>query len=129
MKLQFVGAATTVTGSQFLLTTDRARVLVDCGMFQGHRNDAQIKNRDLRFPPASLNAVLLSHAHVDHCGLLPLLYKNSCSAPLYATPSTAEISAVMLADSARLQEGDARFLAELARLLRRLHGDVGEHHR
>ena len=109
VKLSFHGAAGEVTGSRHLLETPGGSVLLDCGMFQGHRNDADKKNRTFLFPPASVNAAILSHAHVDHCGLLPLLYKNGCDAPVYATPSTAEIAGIMLADSARLQEGDARF--------------------
>ncbi len=108
-KISFHGAAGEVTGSRHLLETGSGTLLLDCGMFQGHRRDADTKNRTFRFPPASVDAVLLSHAHVDHCGLLPLLYKNGCDAPLYATPSTAEIAAIMMADSARLQEGDAKF--------------------
>jgi metallo-beta-lactamase family protein len=71
MQLQFLGAATTVTGSQFLLTTSRAKVLVDCGMFQGSPNEA-IRNRiPLAYDPAELDAILLTHAHLDHCGLIP----------------------------------------------------------
>ncbi len=108
-KISFHGAAGEVTGSRHLLETGGKRLLMDCGMFQGHRSDADAKNRTFRFPPASVDAVLLSHAHVDHCGLLPLLYKKGCAAPLYATPGTAEIAAIMMADSARLQEGDAQF--------------------
>lgn len=108
-KISFHGAAGEVTGSRHLLETDSGSLLLDCGMFQGHRNDAQVKNRTFRFPPASVDAVVLSHAHVDHCGLLPLLYKNGCDAPLYATHGTAEIAGVMLADSARLQVSDAQF--------------------
>jgi metallo-beta-lactamase family protein len=107
--IAFHGAAGEVTGSRHLLQTAGKSVLMDCGMFQGHRTDADAKNRTFRFPPASVDAVLLSHAHVDHCGLLPLLYKNGCDAPVYATPATAEITGIMLADSARLQEGDAQF--------------------
>ncbi|OGR44629.1 MAG: hypothetical protein A2X35_04800 [Elusimicrobia bacterium GWA2_61_42] len=108
-KLSFHGAAGEVTGSRHLLELDGKSILLDCGMFQGHRSDADMKNRTFRFPPASVDAVLLSHAHVDHCGLLPLLYKNGCDAPIYATPATAEIAGIMLADSARLQEGDAQY--------------------
>jgi len=109
LKISFHGAAGEVTGSRHLVEAGGKTLLLDCGMFQGHRNDADAKNRTFRFPPASVDAALLSHAHVDHCGLLPLLYKNGCDAPLYATPATAEITAIMLADSARLQEGDAQF--------------------
>ncbi|OGR78516.1 MAG: hypothetical protein A2X32_04490 [Elusimicrobia bacterium GWC2_64_44] len=108
-KISFHGAAGEVTGSRHLLETDAGTLLLDCGMFQGHRGDAQAKNRTFRFPPASVDAVILSHAHVDHCGLLPLLYKEGCDAPLYSTLGTAEITGVMLADSARLQVSDAQF--------------------
>lgn len=112
-RISFHGAAGEVTGSRHLLETDAGSLLMDCGMFQGHRSDAQTKNRTFRFPPASVDAVLLSHAHVDHCGLLPLLYKNGCDAPLHATPATAEIAAIMMADSARLQVGDAQFFNKI----------------
>lgn len=108
-KIAFHGAAGEVTGSRHLLEVGDKTLLLDCGMFQGHRSDADAKNRTFRFPPASVDAVLLSHAHVDHCGLLPLLYKNGCGAPIYATAATAEIAGIMLADSARLQGGDAKF--------------------
>ncbi len=112
-KISFHGAAGEVTGSRHLLETDKGSLLLDCGMFQGHRSDAQTKNRTFAFPPASVDAVLLSHAHIDHCGLLPSLYRDGCDGPLYATPGTAEIAGVMLADSARLQEGDARFFNKI----------------
>ena len=108
-RISFHGAAGEVTGSRHFLEAGGRNLLLDCGMFQGHRKDSDQKNRNFSFPPASVDAVLLSHAHVDHCGLLPLLYKNGCDAPLYTTPSTSEITGIMLADSARLQEGDARF--------------------
>jgi metallo-beta-lactamase family protein len=111
--ISFHGAAGEVTGSRHLVETPAGSLLLDCGMFQGHRSDAQQKNRDFKFPPASVDAALLSHAHVDHCGLMPLLYKNGCDAPLYATPATAEITAIMLADSARLQENDAQFFNKI----------------
>ena len=97
LKISFHGAAGEVTGSRHLLEAGGKSILLDCGMFQGHRTDADAKNRAFSFPPASVDAVILSHAHVDHCGLLPLLYKNGCDAPAFATPATAEITGIMLA--------------------------------
>jgi metallo-beta-lactamase family protein len=113
ISISFHGAAGEVTGSRHLLQTGSGSLLLDCGMFQGHRNDAQKKNREFSFPPASVDAVLLSHAHIDHCGLLPLLYRDGCDGPLYATRGTAEIAGIMLADSARLQVGDAQFFNKI----------------
>ena len=91
MDIQFLGGATTVTGSQFLLTTERARVLVDCGMFQGSPNES-IRNRiPFAYDPGELDAVLLTHAHLDHCGLLPLLVKDGYKGPIHCTAGTAEL--------------------------------------
>lgn len=112
-KISFHGAAGEVTGSRHLLETEGGTLLLDCGMFQGHRNDAEKKNRSFAFPPASVDAVLLSHAHIDHSGLLPSLYRDGCDAPLYCTHGTAEIAGVMLADSARLQVADAAFFNKI----------------
>jgi len=108
MEIQFLGGATTVTGSQFLLVTDRARVLIDCGMFQGSPNES-IRNRiPFAFDPASLDAVLLTHAHLDHCGLLPLLVKGGYRGPIHATPATIELASLVLLDSGRLHEEFAK---------------------
>ncbi|HNW44894.1 MAG TPA: MBL fold metallo-hydrolase [Elusimicrobiales bacterium] len=111
--ISFHGAAGEVTGSRHLLRSGGKSLLLDCGMFQGHRTDADAKNRTFRFPPAGLDAAILSHAHVDHCGLLPLLCRKDFDAPIYATPATAEIAGIMMADSARLQEGDAKFFNKI----------------
>ena len=108
MDIHFLGAATTVTGSQFLVTTDRAQVLVDCGMFQGSPNEA-IRNRvPLAYAPETLDAILLTHAHLDHCGLLPLIVKEGFRGPVYATAATAELTRLVLLDSGKLQEEFAR---------------------
>ena len=89
MDITFLGGATTVTGSTFLITTDRARVLVDCGMFQGSPNES-IRNRvPFGFDPADLDAVLLTHAHLDHCGRLPLLVKEGYRGTILATAPTS----------------------------------------
>ena len=105
--LRFLGAAGTVTGSRFLLTTPRARVLVDCGLFQGEKA-LRLRNWE-PFPvrPESLHAVVLTHAHVDHCGFLPALVRAGFRGPVFATRGTAELAEIVLPDSGRLQEEDA----------------------
>ena len=104
MDLHFLGAATTVTGSQFLLETDQARILVDCGMFQGGPNES-IRNRiPLAYDPATLDAILLTHAHLDHCGLIPHVVKEGFHGPIRATAGTIELARLVLLDSGRLQE-------------------------
>ena len=104
MDIHFLGAATTVTGSQFLLSTDRARVLVDCGMFQGSPNEA-VRNRiPLAYEPAAIDAILLTHAHLDHCGLIPHVVKAGYRGPIYATDGTIELARLVLLDSGRLQQ-------------------------
>jgi metallo-beta-lactamase family protein len=108
MRLQFLGGATTVTGSQFLLETTRARVLIDCGMFQGSPNES-IRNRiPLGYDPASLDAILLTHAHLDHCGLVPHVVKAGFRGPILATAGTVELAGLVLLDSGKLQEEFAR---------------------
>jgi metallo-beta-lactamase family protein len=108
MKLRFLGAAGTVTGSRYLLTHEHTRLLVDCGLFQGVKN---IRSRNWKpFPvaPASLDAVLLTHAHLDHSGYLPRLMHEGFRGPIHCTEATAELVAILLEDSAGLQEEDAR---------------------
>ena len=91
MYLTFLGGATTVTGSQFLLDTGRAKVLIDCGMFQGSPNES-VRNRvPFGFEPSELDAVVLTHAHLDHCGLLPVLVREGFSGPIHCTAGTAEL--------------------------------------
>jgi metallo-beta-lactamase family protein len=111
IELQFLGAAREVTGSMHLVRTGRARVLLDCGLFQGHRDEQFARNAN---PPAqalTADALILSHAHVDHSGGLPSLVKRGFRGAIYATPATRDLCAVMLADAASLQEADARYLA------------------
>jgi metallo-beta-lactamase family protein len=108
MQIHFLGGATTVTGSQFLLVTERARVLIDCGMFQGSPNES-IRNRiPFAFDPAELDAVLLTHAHLDHCGLLPLLVKAGYRGQIHATAGTVELATLVLLDSGKLHEEFAK---------------------
>lgn len=109
MKIQFLGAVGTVTGSKYLVTTKRGSVLVDCGLFQGLKQ-LRLRNRAaLPFDPGSLSAVVLTHAHLDHSGYLPLLVKNGFRGPVYCTPATAELCKLLLPDSGHLQEEDAEY--------------------
>jgi metallo-beta-lactamase family protein len=106
--LTFLGAARTVTGSKFLVESGRTRVMVDCGLFQGERLWRRRNWAPLEVDPAKVDAVVLTHAHLDHCGYLPLLVRNGFSGPAVCTPETAELAAIVLRDSAHLAEEDAR---------------------
>jgi len=110
MKLTFWGAAQTVTGSMHHLEADGKRYLLDCGMYQGRRKEAEERNRHFPFSPQSIDAVILSHAHIDHSGNLPLLVKNGYNGPIYTTPATIDLCDAMLRDTAHIQEKDAEFL-------------------
>jgi metallo-beta-lactamase family protein len=107
--ISFLGAAGTVTGSRHLVDAGRSRVMVDCGQFQGLK---ELRLRNWRHEPIdtrSIDAVLLTHAHIDHSGLLPRLVKDGYRGPIYTTPATAELAEILLKDAARLQEEDARY--------------------
>ena len=106
MQLTFLGAAGMVTGSRHLLETGRTRVLLDCGLHQGGRDAAALNRAPLGFDPRRLDAVVLSHAHIDHSGLLPRLWREGYRGPVYATAATAELTALLLKDSAHLQQAD-----------------------
>lgn len=110
MKITFLGAAHEVTGSQHLLETSALRLLLDCGLFQGRRAECFAKNSRFRCEPKRLDGVFLSHAHIDHCGNLPGLYKAGYRGPIYCTPATADLAAVMMLDSAHIQEEDAAYM-------------------
>ena len=110
IRLTFWGAAGQVTGSMHLLEAAGARVLLDGGLFQGHRTEARDLNANLQFDPRRIDAIILSHAHIDHNGRLPLLVARGFHGPIYATPATRDLSAVMLLDAAHIQEKDLEFL-------------------
>jgi metallo-beta-lactamase family protein len=110
IRLHFWGAAQTVTGSSHHLECAGQNVLLDCGLFQGHRQEAREINEHLALPAEQLNAVVLSHAHIDHSGNLPLLVEQGYRAPIYTTPSTVDLCEKMLKDSAHIQESDAEFV-------------------
>jgi metallo-beta-lactamase family protein len=109
-KVTFWGAARTVTGSMHLVEVNGRKVLLDCGLYQGSRSEAQRRNREFPFRPSEIAAVILSHAHIDHCGNLPNLVRQGFDGPIYCTPATKDLMAVMLADSAKIQEEDAAYL-------------------
>ncbi|MFW6150048.1 MAG: MBL fold metallo-hydrolase RNA specificity domain-containing protein [Chloroflexota bacterium] len=110
-RLRFLGAAQNITGSRHLLDTDNVRLLVDCGLHQ----ERQFKGRDwdtFPAPPSSIDAVLLTHAHLDHCGFVPRLASQGFQGPVYCTPATADIARIMLLDAAHIQEEDAAYKAK-----------------
>src|SRR4051794_28946255 len=102
----FHGAARTVTGSMHLIEAGGRRVLLDCGQVRGPHNDHRHRPEPFPFDPTALDAVLLSHAHTDHCGNLPQLVRQGYSGPIYCTPATRDLAAVMLRDSARIQDDE-----------------------
>src|SRR5215813_1462104 len=105
MKLQFHGAARTVTGSKHLLTLNSGiRILLDCGMFQGLGNETEALNREFGFDAAEVNYVLLSHAHIDHSGLLPKLVKEGFKGKIFCTAPTRDLTVILLKDSANIQQ-------------------------
>ncbi len=110
MTLHFIGAARTVTGSMHLLHVNSERILLDCGMFQGRRAESYERNKNFPFLPPTINAVILSHAHIDHAGNLPNLVKNGFQGNIYCTPAAADLCRIMLLDSAHIQERDAEFV-------------------
>ncbi len=110
MEIEFIGAAREVTGSCHLVRANGKTIMLDCGMYQGKRAEADAKNRRLPVPVDSIDAVILSHAHLDHCGRLPLLARAGYRGPVHTTKATADLATVMLADSARIQENDYAFL-------------------
>ncbi|MFO0608659.1 MAG: MBL fold metallo-hydrolase [Polyangiales bacterium] len=110
MEIEFVGAAQTVTGSMHLVRTRHATVLLDCGLYQGRRRESFERNRKLPLPVAEIDAVVLSHAHIDHSGALPLLVAQGFDGPIFATHATRDLCAAMLRDAAFIQEADARYL-------------------
>ncbi len=110
MRISFHGAAHTVTGSQHLLEINGSRLLLDCGLYQGKRDEAYGRNINFKHDPRKVNAVILSHAHIDHAGNLPNLTKQGFEGPIYATRATAELASLMIRDSGRIQESDAEFV-------------------
>ncbi|HZY26468.1 MAG TPA: MBL fold metallo-hydrolase, partial [Bacteroidales bacterium] len=107
MKIKFIGAAREVTGSKHLITTESGKkILLDCGMFQGKGLETDSMNRDLMFDPSQVDHIILTHAHIDHSGLIPYAYKLGFRGSVICTNGTRDLCAIMLADSAFIQEHD-----------------------
>ena len=110
MKIAFHGAARTVTGSKHLLTLNNGKkILLDCGMFQGMGKETDTLNRDFGFDPQEVDVMILSHAHIDHCGLIPRLVKEGFRGKIFCTPATKDLTAVLLEDSAEIQEDEVKY--------------------
>jgi len=110
MKIKFIGAAREVTGSKHLITTDSGKkILLDCGMFQGKGLETDGMNRNLMFNPSEIDHVILTHAHIDHSGLIPYIYKLGFRGSVICTSATRDLCAIMLADSGHIQEGDVKW--------------------
>ena len=111
MKISFHGAVRTTTGSQHLLEMNGIRLLLDCGLYQGKRQESIERNQNFPFDPKTIDAVILSHAHIDHIGNLPNLYKQGFEGNVYCTFATRDLAAIMLEDSGEIQVADAAYVS------------------
>ncbi|MDD5291927.1 MAG: MBL fold metallo-hydrolase [Candidatus Omnitrophica bacterium] len=117
IKIKFLGGVRTVTGSSHLISTRFSNILLDCGLFYGHRDEFYQRNSTFNYNPRKLNAVFLSHAHIDHCGNIPSLLKRGLSCKIYTTTATKDLCSLMLADSGKVQEEDTRYVNKINRRL------------
>jgi metallo-beta-lactamase family protein len=113
MKIHFLGATRTTTGSQYLLEVNGHRLLLECGLFQGHRAESIQRNCCFSFDPKTLDAAVLSHAHIDHCGNFPNLYKQGFTGNIYCTFATRDLASILLQDSAHIQMSDVEFVNKI----------------
>jgi len=112
MRVHFLGATRTTTGSMFLFEINGQRILLECGLFQGRRGETMERNRNFPFKPNEIDSVVLSHAHIDHCGNLPNLCRQGFDGSIYCTFATRDLAAIMLEDSAEIQRDDAAFVSK-----------------
>ncbi|HWH72475.1 MAG TPA: MBL fold metallo-hydrolase, partial [Candidatus Sulfotelmatobacter sp.] len=112
MRIRFFGATRTTTGSLYLLEINGSRLLLECGLFQGRRGESIERNRKFPFDPRQIDAVVLSHAHIDHCGNLPNLCRQGFEGNIYCTFATRDLASIMLEDSAEIQRADAEFVSK-----------------
>jgi metallo-beta-lactamase family protein len=117
VKIKFLGGARTVTGSSHLVSSDKSDILLDAGLFQGRRRDFYEVNTALHYNPRTINALIISHAHIDHCGNIPNLMKNGLRCKIYSTHATKDLCRLMLEDSAKIQEEDIKYLNKINRRL------------
>lgn len=113
MKIQFLGATRTTTGSMYLIEVNSRRILLECGLYQGKRAESIERNTRFPFDPKTLDAAILSHAHIDHCGNFPNLYKQGFTGNIHCTFATRDLAAIMLEDSARIQQSDTKFVNKI----------------
>ena len=112
MQIRFLGATRTTTGSMYLFEINGHRLLLECGLFQGKREESIERNRKFPFDPKQIDAVVLSHAHIDHCGNLPNLCRQGYNGNVYCTDATRDLASIMLVDSAAIQQADAEKLQQ-----------------
>ncbi|MDP1852871.1 MAG: MBL fold metallo-hydrolase [Candidatus Omnitrophota bacterium] len=117
VRIKFLGGVRNVTGSSHLVMTDKAQILLDCGLFQGHRDAAYQANTTFSYNPRKVNALVLSHAHIDHCGNIPSVIKRGLRCKIYTTLATKDLAVVMLKDSGKIQEEDIRYVNKINRRL------------
>src|SRR6187402_901010 len=111
MRIHFLGAARTTTGSMYLFEINGKKLLLECGLFQGRRDESIARNCCFPFNPKTIDAVVLSHAHIDHCGNLPNLCKQGFEGNIFCTFATRDLASIMLEDSANIQQSDAEFVS------------------
>ncbi len=112
MQVQFCGATRTTTGSMFLLEVNQQRILLECGLYQGRRSEANDRNKNFPFDPAKIDVAVLSHTHIDHCGNFPNLVKQGYTGDIFCTHATRALAGIMLEDSAHIQESDAKYISK-----------------